>query len=161
MKHRKIAGCIPIKHLEDSKRTSVLLISSRKHHGQLVFPKGGVKNNETAKEAALRESFEEAGLRGDIIGLLFSKDDKELICYSDILGLPWDDKVCEELMEKKETCLWFILDVKCEVTEYPEKGERRKYWMRIEDAKEVKSISDSTKNLLEKVEAFLHDCAKK
>lgn len=40
-----------------------LLISSHKRKGKWVFPKGGWEIDETESEAALRECFEEAGVR--------------------------------------------------------------------------------------------------
>ena len=39
------------------------MVSNRHTHG-LIFPKGGWETDETAEEAAARESMEEAGVRG-------------------------------------------------------------------------------------------------
>ena len=47
---------------------SVLLVSSKKEPGHWIFPKGHVERGETAAEAALRETEEEAGVEGDLLG---------------------------------------------------------------------------------------------
>jgi 8-oxo-dGTP pyrophosphatase MutT (NUDIX family) len=47
---------------------SVLLVSSKKEPGNWIFPKGHVERGETAAEAALRETVEEAGVDGDLLG---------------------------------------------------------------------------------------------
>lgn len=45
----------------------ILLITSR-HENQLTFPKGGIRNSETSRQAAIRETFEEAGCTGHLLG---------------------------------------------------------------------------------------------
>jgi ADP-ribose pyrophosphatase YjhB (NUDIX family) len=47
---------------------SVLLVSSKKEPGHWIFPKGHVERGETAPEAALRETEEEAGVDGELLG---------------------------------------------------------------------------------------------
>ena len=47
---------------------SVLLVSSKKEPGNWIFPKGHVEPGESASEAALRETEEEAGVDGDLLG---------------------------------------------------------------------------------------------
>lgn len=59
---RQVAGCIPI----DTASNRVLLITSSKHEGVWVLPKGGWENDETQAQAAARETWEEAGVRGNI-----------------------------------------------------------------------------------------------
>lgn len=39
---------------------------SNKNNDGMIFPKGGWETDETAEEAAARESMEEAGVRGDL-----------------------------------------------------------------------------------------------
>lgn len=45
----------------------VLMITSR-GRGRWVLPKGRIEDGQTAKEAALMEAYEEAGIRGEIAG---------------------------------------------------------------------------------------------
>ncbi|OAD70714.1 hypothetical protein PHYBLDRAFT_182270 [Phycomyces blakesleeanus NRRL 1555(-)] len=52
---RQVAGCIPI----DPSTGRIMLISSSKHKGVWVIPKGGWENDETQIEAAMRETYEE------------------------------------------------------------------------------------------------------
>jgi 8-oxo-dGTP pyrophosphatase MutT (NUDIX family) len=47
---------------------SVLLVSSKKEPGHWIFPKGHVERGETALEAAVRETEEEAGVVGTLLG---------------------------------------------------------------------------------------------
>ena len=47
---------------------SVLLVSSKKEPGNWIFPKGHVERGESTQEAALRETEEEAGVDGDLLG---------------------------------------------------------------------------------------------
>ncbi|GAB5591516.1 hypothetical protein Unana1_06416 [Umbelopsis nana] len=59
---RQVAGCVPI----DPRTNRILLITSSKHEGVWVLPKGGWEKDETQSQAAERETWEEAGVRGTI-----------------------------------------------------------------------------------------------
>lgn len=72
--YRLVSGCIPYKLKEDDGdkscqdvlgRLQVLMISTPKR-SDLIFPKGGWEDDESIDEAACREAFEEAGVRGVI-----------------------------------------------------------------------------------------------
>lgn len=52
-----LVRCVPIRD------KSILLISSHHSQEEWVLPKGGWENDETAEQAAKRETFEEAGVR--------------------------------------------------------------------------------------------------
>lgn len=41
-------------------------------HGEIVFPKGTIKNNESSEQAAIREVYEETGYRAEILTALDS-----------------------------------------------------------------------------------------
>jgi 8-oxo-dGTP diphosphatase len=47
---------------------SILLVSSKKEAGNWIFPKGHVEEGEDAPAAALRETQEEAGVDGELVG---------------------------------------------------------------------------------------------
>jgi len=46
----------------------ILLVTSKKQQGFWIFPKGHVEPGETAAQAAVRETVEEAGVTGDLLG---------------------------------------------------------------------------------------------
>lgn len=54
-------GVLP--YLKGKKKRRMVLITSRTH-GYWIFPKGGRGSSKTSRDAALREAYEEAGLRG-------------------------------------------------------------------------------------------------
>lgn len=47
---------------------SILLVTSKRQPGFWIFPKGHVEPGETAAEAGVRETLEEAGVAGDLLG---------------------------------------------------------------------------------------------
>jgi len=46
----------------------ILLVTSKKQKGFWIFPKGHVEPGETAAQAGVRETMEEAGVTGDLLG---------------------------------------------------------------------------------------------
>ena len=62
------AGAIAFKIVDDS--PLILLVRAKKSPEDWIFPKGHVEIGETAEEAAARELAEEAGVRGEPIGLV-------------------------------------------------------------------------------------------
>lgn len=58
------AGAIVFRHEDD--RLRVLLVRSKKDPSIWVFPKGHIDPGETAAETALRETWEESGVTGDL-----------------------------------------------------------------------------------------------
>jgi len=46
----------------------ILLVTSKKQKGFWIFPKGHVEPGETAAQAGVRETIEEAGVAGDLLG---------------------------------------------------------------------------------------------
>uniref|UniRef100_A0A2P2KDF4 Uncharacterized protein MANES_02G077800 n=1 Tax=Rhizophora mucronata TaxID=61149 RepID=A0A2P2KDF4_RHIMU len=68
---RLVVGCIPYRYkiqkqncLDTEEGLEVLVISSQKKKKGVLFPKGGWELDESIKEAASRETLEEAGVRG-------------------------------------------------------------------------------------------------
>jgi diadenosine hexaphosphate hydrolase (ATP-forming) len=50
------------------RKLSILLVTSKKTAGFWIFPKGHVEPGETAAQAGVRETEEEAGVTGDFLG---------------------------------------------------------------------------------------------
>ncbi|KAI3712684.1 hypothetical protein L1987_71246 [Smallanthus sonchifolius] len=122
--HRQVVGCIPYRiksnkgeNLEDV--LEVLVISAQRKGKGMLFPKGGWESDESVKEAALRESMEEAGVFGTL---------------ERILG-KWHFK------SKSKDALYegymFPLLVKGQLDFWPEKDIRQRVWMSVPKAKEV------------------------
>jgi len=62
------AGGIVIRKGDD--RLSVLLVRAKKDPSVWIFPKGHIEPGESAAEAALRETREEAGVDGELVGAI-------------------------------------------------------------------------------------------
>jgi 8-oxo-dGTP pyrophosphatase MutT (NUDIX family) len=60
------AGGIAFRHKEG--RVLILLVRSKKSPKTWVFPKGHIEPGEPAPDAARRETWEEAGVDGDLLG---------------------------------------------------------------------------------------------
>lgn len=106
-KIRKVAGTVPIRR--NGNRVEVLLVQA-KRSGRWLFPKGGVEKGEQAKLAAVRETEEEAGVRGTV--------------SSPNLGV-WQFK-----NEKHKMWLLFTSEI---LSEYLEKDERVRKWVPEEE----------------------------
>lgn len=113
---RRLAGCVPIR-LSDSK---VCLINSRSNPSKLVFPKGGIDAGEDAKEAALRETWEEAGLKGEI----------------------------QERIGIIDGCEWYLMAVHGEDEVWPERAERKRIWSATKEALGREDLKGTTRRLL-------------
>ncbi|XP_057984019.1 nudix hydrolase 13, mitochondrial [Malania oleifera] len=124
---RLVSGCIPYKDDGDQSsdpegRIKVLMISSP-NRDDLVFPKGGWEDDETVEEAAHREAWEEAGVRGELrrkpLGVWeFRSKSKEKICST--------EGRCRGYM--------FALKVKEEHEAWPEQENHNRKWLNIKDA---------------------------
>ena len=61
---RRVAVALAIDYDENrADRALVMLVRSRKHSDKWVVPKGGIEKGESAREAAARELWEEAGVK--------------------------------------------------------------------------------------------------
>ncbi|MFS7948766.1 putative hydrolase [Helianthus anomalus] len=121
---RQLVGCIPYRIKDGSDRKSedaleVLVISAQRKGKGMLFPKGGWESDESIKEAALRESMEEAGVLGIVEGVLGKW------CFKS----KGNDAYYEGCM--------FPLLVKEELDVWPEKDIRQRVWMSVSQAKEV------------------------
>ncbi|PWA82558.1 nudix hydrolase [Artemisia annua] len=126
---RLIAGCIPFRfrHSEGSngnksdKILEVLMINSTSGPG-LLFPKGGWENDETVEEAAVREAWEEAGVRGDLMHFLGH--------------FHFKSKTLQDECSPEGRCRasMFALFVKEELNSWPEQSRRVRSWVTIPEA---------------------------
>ncbi|KAI8996797.1 NUDIX hydrolase domain-like protein [Pilobolus umbonatus] len=108
---RQVAGCLPI----DPVSRRFLLISSSKNPDAWVIPKGGWEVDETQEHAALRETWEEAGLKGKITGQL---------------GV-----FVERYRKKIRAHHWiFEMEISEIVKKYPERKKRDRRWFTYEEA---------------------------
>jgi 8-oxo-dGTP pyrophosphatase MutT (NUDIX family) len=97
----------------------ILLITSR-DTGRWVIPKGWPMRNRTEAEAAAREAWEEAGLRGDILDRSIG-----VYTYRKVLG-PGRAISCVVRV--------YPLEVREMLKQYPETGQRSGKWFALEKA---------------------------
>lgn len=130
---RQVVGCIPYRYRKTKQSSSssssihgtcpvddleFLLVSSQKSP-RMMFPKGGWELDESLEEAALRETFEEAGIYGEVgscLGKWFFKS-KSLGVLHEGYMLP--------------------LVVLEEFEDWPEKDVRQRLWVSYSEAMEA------------------------
>eukprot|EP01027_Heterolobosea_sp_BB2_P005367 GEZU01008220.1.p1 GENE.GEZU01008220.1~~GEZU01008220.1.p1 ORF type:complete len:214 (-),score=51.77 GEZU01008220.1:81-722(-) len=106
------SGCIPVKGKIGSPSFRVMLVTNWKGK-RWVFPKGSVKHGESKKEAAKRETEEEAGIKGKIKGKV---------------GIVYDDK-------DLNTIHFYCLKVKkIKKSQWEESTDRKRKWFTVEEA---------------------------
>ncbi|KAF9592493.1 hypothetical protein IFM89_015064 [Coptis chinensis] len=119
---RQVVGCIPYRYksgTSNDKELEVLLISSQKGQSKMMFPKGGWEIDESIEEAAARETFEEAGVQGDVefeLGNWMFKSKRYGTFYE---GFMFSLLVTEQL-----AC-------------WPERDVRTRRWMTVGEARDV------------------------
>lgn len=125
MGRRQVVGCVPYRYktgvgagnvVDD---IEVLVITSQKGSQGMMFPKGGWELDETVKEAALRESFEEAGVMGNVEHELGKWNFLSKSRGTFYEGYMFPLLVTEQLE------LW------------PEKDVRQRIWMSVAEAREA------------------------
>lgn len=106
------SGVIPLR--QRGEKTEVLLVTSRKGK-RWVIPKGVIDPGSTAAASAVREAWEEAGIRGTV-----SEGEAGRYRYEKWGG------IC--------TVRVFFLTVEEEADEWPEMGTRQRVWLGVEEA---------------------------
>ncbi|ORY32246.1 NUDIX hydrolase domain-like protein [Naematelia encephala] len=126
MAHSKPTRHVAVAIVFSGDTRRILMITSRKHHHLWILPKGGIEQGETSGQAAIRESWEEAGTPNN---LPIPNDDQRLITLH-----------LEAAPHQKRSSVWHVhvihvsealVDV---VTDWPERHERRREWVDIEEA---------------------------
>ncbi|ORX58025.1 hypothetical protein DM01DRAFT_1333703 [Hesseltinella vesiculosa] len=115
---RQVAGCLPI----DLANKRFLLISSSKHKDRFVLPKGGWEVDENQAHAALRETWEEAGVKGVITRQLgvFEEVNKNKVKANHWIFELQIQEVCKKWPEKKKReRRWFTFDEALQVVKSP------------------------------------------
>jgi 8-oxo-dGTP pyrophosphatase MutT (NUDIX family) len=117
------AGSIVVR--TNGKEPEVLLVTARRNPRNWIFPKGHIEKGETPEEAALRETREEAGVVGKLIG------PAGILEYG-FLGA-------------KARVEYFLVEFKQE--EGPPEDGRQRTWCRLEDALERLNYKNARKLL--------------
>ncbi len=121
-----LAGAVPWRKTEDGLK--ILLITTRDRpldddYPWWIVPQGGVEPGQTAQEAAIVETWEEAGVRGVA--------SQEPFAYYDY---PTGTGRCRVDI--------FEIEVEAVEDDWPESHERRRVWLSAEDA--LETISGET-----------------
>ena len=127
-----LAGAVPWRKTEDG--LEILLITARdkpldEDNFWWIVPQGGVEPGQTAQEAAIAETWEEAGVRG-------VASEEPIARYEYDIGAG--------------RCKVDIFEIEVEVVEddWPESHERRRVWLSPKDALETIS-GDTLRSVLE------------
>jgi 8-oxo-dGTP pyrophosphatase MutT (NUDIX family) len=105
-------AAIPVR-VVDGGRVEVMLMTSR-GTGRWVIPKGWPMRRRAPATTACREAYEEAGITGH----LWSRRSVGTYSYEKV-----DDKFSGEV-----TVRVFVLEVKEQLKDWPERGQRRRRW---------------------------------
>jgi 8-oxo-dGTP pyrophosphatase MutT (NUDIX family) len=119
LKFVELFRCIPVRFLDGSRTpasTRVMLVSSSGGNGW-VFPKGGWELDETAQDAAKRETVEEGGVRGEL-------EAEQLGTY------PFSNR---KTQAGQKGCIahMFVMLVQEELATWPESAHRSRRWVRV------------------------------
>jgi len=129
------AGAIAFKVVNSA--PFILLVRARKNPEAWIFPKGHIESEETAEDAAARELEEEAGIRGELLGLMGS------------LNFQSGDEMV--------TVAYYLFRF---VAEVPRTEERETTWCTFDEATRLLSFRDSTE-LLNKARPMIESHAQR
>ncbi|AOA63336.1 Polyphosphate phosphatase [Komagataella phaffii CBS 7435] len=128
---RLIAGCVPLNEAKDK----VIMISSSKHKDRWILPKGGIEKDEEDdyRNTALRETWEEAGIFGEITKKLKVVFDHRFQKGSGDLKEK-DLDIDGERIPRSEFHLYEMI-VRELSQEWPESAKRERKWCTYSEAK--------------------------
>lgn len=112
---RNQSGCLVFRY-DKNHNYEILLISSSSGK-KWAFPKGGVEKDLTRKESALKETYEEAGVTGHIVGKL-------------------GEYAYRKAGREQRVVMYAMLYVK-KTSDWPEKGLRVRKWVSIDKARKL------------------------
>jgi 8-oxo-dGTP pyrophosphatase MutT (NUDIX family) len=112
------AGAIAYRVLDGE--VKMLLVTSR-DTGRWIIPKGNIKPGATPCEVALKEAYEEAGVRGDITGSI------PLGTYTYLKQLKSGEA-------RAATVEVYLLRVKKRLKKWPERSQRKLSWVSTKEA---------------------------
>ncbi len=121
---KQLYGVIPYKVKGDS--VWVLMVTSQTRK-RWIFPNGNIEKDETGSQAAAREGFEEAGIKGSI-------EKKHTI--NAVIGKSSPDGIEDVAVE------FFSMEVLKQADKWPEKSQRKRKWVSLEAAKSLVKDDD-------------------
>lgn len=121
---KQLYGVIPYKVEDDCVWVMMVTSQTRK---RWIFPNGNIEKGETGAQAAAREAFEEAGVKGSL-------DKKHTINAT--IGKSASDGIEDVSVE------FFALEVLKQADKWPEKDERKRRWLTLEKAKSLVKDND-------------------
>jgi len=114
-------GAVPYRHIDGE--IVFLMITSRRT-GKWIFPKGGLIEGLSPTESAAQEAYEEAGVRGRV-GATPVGD------YRTLKSRPDGETMVSVAM--------YPLEVEIQLDDWPEKGERKRHWVTLAEARRLLS----------------------
>lgn len=106
---------------------AILFVTSHTR-GRWILPKGRSKKNETDAEAALREAFEEAGIKGDLL--------------TDFPMTVLIEKSTGDGTTNRVPVTYYPMLVRSQDDDFPEMNSRERHWALLKDAARVAHHDD-------------------